>query len=300
MTRQFFKWVRLPLWIAGASLNAQPLSWFCDPGQMNRGSGGAEMDAGFRFELGVFRDGFQPTATNVVRWAQYWNPADSVDYKPGERRFNRLFEVGNNAAPFTAGAPAWIMGIRESSVGSERILFRGSTWNWPVVNSMNPVPVQWNTARADRIVLGEVNPAGDPHLMQSAGTRSYDQWAAVELPAEAESGAVEDPDQDGLPNLLEFVFGTLPTGHGPRPAVTVVVTGIDGRSYQEMHVPRVPDREAELVVEVSGDLYLWESGPGKTVVVTDSPEQLVVRDLTPLEDSGPTRFMRLRVFTPDP
>lgn len=119
---------------------------------------------------------------------------------------------------------------------------------------------------------------------------SYLQWQTEHLPGEPLDGPGDDPDNDGVLNLLEFVFGTLPKTAGA-PTVTPVSLVV---GKLQIFIPRRIDRPAVLTVEVSPDLVNWSSGPAHTAVVTDDVSGLVVRDLTPLDPANPKRFMRLK------
>ena len=53
-----------------------------------------------------------------------------------------------------------------------------------------------------------------------------------------------------------------------------------------------------LIVEVSGDLAHWQSGPGHTETVGDTVNSLVVRDLVPSGGANSKHFLRLRAGLP--
>lgn len=283
-----------------AAVQAQPILWSSDSGQTNFDSAGALMDSDFVFELGSFSGGFVPTAGNVVEWSGHWVVADSTNYNTTDKRFNSVYEVMENTAPFTVGAPAWIMGTRGGPAGTERILFRESGWTWPTPSPLNPVTLQWNAKLADQVVLGSVDADGSPFLMQSVKTRSYAQWQTTALVGETEIGSGEDPDEDGASNILEFAFGTSPTSAGEIPSMSLEIVDVSGMDYLQLRVPRLRGREVTLVVQVSGDLTSWDSGEAFTTVVTDEANLLVVRDLTSKSTSGGRRFARVKVSLPGP
>lgn len=282
----------------GMHAQAQPLLWSSDAGQTNFDSSGNAMDAGFLFELGSFSVGFQPSSGNVEEWAGHWVAADSTSYNTTDKRFNRLYEVTGNPAPFTVGGEAWVMGTRVDVTGTERILFRKTDWKWPAPNPLAPIPLQWNAKLADQVVLGTVDADGSPFLMQTVRTQSYAQWQMVELMGEDEDGVGEDADQDGAANELEFALGTSPTDAGEAPEILMEIVEVDGMDYLQVRVPRRIDREAMVVVEVSGNLTDWDSGPGFTTVVSEAADLLLVRDLTSKAESGGRRFARVRVSLP--
>jgi large repetitive protein len=135
---------------------------------------------------------------------------------------------------------------------------------------------------------------------QAGGASTWAQWQAEQLAGVALNGPADDPDGDGTPNLLEFVFGTPPLQAGPPPATPPNIVTLAGQRYLQITIARRSEHPATLSVEVSSDLTTWNAGPGVTTVVSDTPAALVVRDLTPLDAATPHRFMRLRATVPAP
>lgn len=296
MKRWSYRFIYLLACLAGSRLEAEIISWFSDANQTNLDSSGTAMGSGFQFQLGVFSDGFAPTARNTSEWLAHWHAADTTTYNAANQRFADSYQVTANTAPFIVGAAAWIFGHRDSPTGSEWILFRKATWLWPAPNPMNPLPTQWNAKNADVIVLGSVNGSGSPFLMHSAGFQTYNQWQVEYLTGDPLDGPDDDPDEDGTPNLLEFVFGSPPKVAGPPPATPVTMTS----GHRQISIPRLIGRPAKLTVEVSTSLTGWQSGPAVTETVSDGPEAWIVRDLTPAGPGQPRRFMRLKVETAAP
>lgn len=104
-----------------------------------------------------------------------------------------------------------------------------------------------------------------------------------------------NPTGDGYVNLLKYSLGLHP-GH-PLTSVQAAHGGtviVDSSVHPVLTIPRHLVRtDVSYTVEVSNDLHLWNSGPGHTVVLTDSARELKVRDALPV---GPTpRFMRLKI-----
>jgi len=131
--------------------------------------------------------------------------------------------------------------------------------------------------------------------MKSSAVRSYAQWKTAHLTGEPLNGPHGDPDADGTPNLLEFAYGTTPTAANA-PVATPVV--LDGSGHPVITIPRRIDHLANYIVEVSGDLVVWLSGPSHTEILQNDSAALVVRDLTPVSPANPKRFMRLKVSLP--
>lgn len=256
------------------------------------------MTSGFSFELGVFSGGFVPSALNTADWHAHWVPAQRLSYDATAQRFNQQYSVSSNIAPFSKDTDAYVWGFQGGVAASEWLLFRNETWSWPapVGSPPSPTGLYWNAAEASA-VLGTVNAAGSPFLMQSAAVTdaaspatSWSQWQAHELAGEALNGPADDPDHDGTSNLLEYVFGTAPRQAGAPPATPVALVG----GHLQITIPRRSDHPATLVVQVSADLTIWEAGPAFTAETSNSPAAWVVRDLTPLDPAHPRRFMRLQ------
>ncbi len=260
------------------------------------------MDAAFHFELGVFKEEFVPTTDNKELWARNWVAAQRTAYITGSKSFSSQFTLENNDTPFTSWKNAYVWGFRGDASGGEWILFREESWSWPIYTSGNldPTLLNWNAANATPIV-GTIHPTGTLFLMQSAAvtnaappTTTWEQWQADSLSDEPFDGPDDDPDKDGVSNLLEFIFDTPPKTAGP-PTQTPV-TLVDG--HLRIAIPRRIDHKATLVVEVSSDLANWNSGTDETEVVSDGLTTLVVRDKTPFAPSLTRRFMRLRASLP--
>lgn len=290
MKNQVCGFICLAVCLSDPLLHAETISWFSDPDQTNLDAAGAPMDAGFQFELGVFSGGFVPTSMNVGQWSAHWVVADSTTYNPTSRRFADQVMVANNNPPFLPGADAWILGRRVTSTGTDRILLRGLGWTWPAPDPMNPIAMEWNVKDAAVVVLGSVGGSGSPFLMKSARERTFTQWQTENFAGESLNGPGDDPDKDGVSNLLEFVFGTLPKTAGAPTATPMSL--VNGRL--QISIPRRIDHPAVLTVQVSGNLTSWASGPGHTEIIADDVSSLTVRDLTPVDPANPMRFMRLK------
>ncbi|MEO5714799.1 MAG: hypothetical protein ABIT37_15065 [Luteolibacter sp.] len=281
-------------------LRAETINWYNTPQKTNLTSTGQNMDGAFQFQLGAFTSGFVPTVGNISQWASHWVSADTASYNPdpSATSFDRNFTVTGNAAPFTVGASAYVWGRRTAVTQDEWILFRKSTWTWPAPNPMDPFGLSWNAAAADQVVLGSINSSGTPFLMKSASIASFSQWVGAELANEPQNAANQDPDHDGVSSLMEFVFGTSPLVPNPATPMPFSLVDVSGQKFLQISIPRRIDHPATLVLEVSGDLNQWNSGPSYTVTVEDSATALIIRDLTPYNPANPKRFVRLKATLP--
>ena len=282
----------------GTAMAQDTILWNSDPDKVNLTSAGSPMDGGFRFEIGVFNGSFVPTTSNKDQWAANWRPAARTIYQTGTSRFASNQLVSSNVSPFTVGKTAYVWGFRGDAANGEWILFREPSWTWP--SSSGFEFLEWYAQNASP-VLGLINSSGSPFLMKSAAvtnaappTTTWIQWKAENIPVGTANGPNDDPDHDGTPNLLEFVFGTNPViSNNPVATPVALVSG-----HMEITIPRRIDHFATLVVEVSGDLVHWYSGSGQTLTVSDGLLSLVVRDLTAVDSLNPRRFMRLRASIP--
>jgi hypothetical protein len=288
--------------LSSSWLAAETILWYSDADGVNLDGAGNPMDSAFQFELGVFAGGFQPTASNYSQWAAYWTSADSTPYLVNGQRFNGSLEVVSNDAPFTVGAKGWVLGTKTTTTGTEKILFRRSDWLWPAPNPMNPVSKEWraNAGGILEVVMGELDPAETQFLMRSQTLRTYDQWRALELDGEPLNNPNDDPDRDGVPNLLEFVFGSNPNIPGTPPLTDISIVDVGGNDHLQISIPRRRDHIALLKVQVSSDLVTWNDGDAFTEVVADGSMEWVVRDKTPFPPAGGRRFMRLQASLPAP
>lgn len=283
------------LLLLASPMQGETITWFSDPGGSNLDAFGKPMDAGFRFQLGVFSGGFVPTMGNSSNWSAHWNPAQSVNYFPPTSRFVGQFSVADNSVPFLIGTPAWIFGQRDTDGVSERILLRDKGWLWPAPNPTNPFGRDWGVHTADQVVIGALQPNGSPFLMQAGLVRlSYDTWQAKELGGELRAAPLDDPDGDGVNNLLEFIFGTPPLTPSKPPAIRHELQA----GIPHFYIPRRADRNAILTIEVSADLLTWHSAPEQVEVVSSTAWNIHARGLPPTGLIDTNRFMRLRVSLP--
>ncbi|MEN9974139.1 MAG: hypothetical protein RLZZ282_145 [Verrucomicrobiota bacterium] len=294
-------------WFVACLAHAQTtIFWSSDGKHTNVTSTGAAFDGRFKFELGVFAAPFVPTKDNTGEWAAHWRTVSlkcRTTYNPNTWMVVASFTPTNNDAPFVANAPAYIWGFRGDALSAEWILFRKSSWKWPDASSSPPSssppsPTSWLVQEADTVVLGALHASGSPFLMQSAAVTharppdtSWLQWQADDLAGVVLNGPQDDPDRDGVSNLLEFVFGTSPMESGVMPVLPLAVVG----GHVQITVPRRIDRPAALTVEVSSDLKNWQSGSGATTEEANTLAAWMVRDQSVLGAAHPRRFIRLKV-----
>lgn len=110
---------------------------------------------------------------------------------------------------------------------------------------------------------------------------TYGQWQKLYWndPADQEAAPEADPDQDGLPNLLESQLAGM-NPHSPRPAPLPITIFTNGETYLELKLSRNPESLfGQLGVAVSSDLAAW-GGPdqlsGGKVSVIDTGTELTL------------------------
>jgi hypothetical protein len=157
------------------------------------------------------------------------------------------------------------------------------------------------TIASARVYVGTTSGVGVFGLLDQSSLTPLQTWRDDHFGNPSNVGAGENgasPSGDGIPNLIKYAVGLDPMTPTTSSAfLSVSIVEADDQKYLAMTVTRSAEApDINYTVEVSSDLFTWNSGAPFTVALADTPTQLVVRDNTPVP-SAPARFMRFRVST---
>jgi hypothetical protein len=152
------------------------------------------------------------------------------------------------------------------------------------------------------VYVGGSNSVGAFGLLDQTTLTPIEVWRDNNFGNPSNVGAGSDtatPASDGVPNLLKYALGLNPfTPVAPGNYLVESFTTNSGLPYLTLTINRSANpTDITDVVEVSGDLQTWLSGPPNTVILTNTSTQLIVRDNTPA-NTGTNRFIHLRVTNP--
>jgi hypothetical protein len=129
---------------------------------------------------------------------------------------------------------------------------------------------------------------------------NYDFWrqrtfTPAEMLHPTHSLAETDPDQDGLPNLMEYALGRQ--GATPDHTANVLIpTREQGPFGLTFRRPSPPPADLDYVLEASNDLQQWAAIPIPVATVTEDADQMQTVLLgDPDVGTAERRFLRLRV-----
>jgi hypothetical protein len=165
----------------------------------------------------------------------------------------------------------------------------GDTYSLEIINPAAH-PVTWNSESSWR-------PSGDINGNPGATSSAYYAWQWNNF--EQSMLPSEDPDKDGINNLLEYAFNLDPTTRNTITDLYHYVTITE----QNAAYPAISFQANSLAadvsmwVEVSDDLIIWQSNPAllETYIATQAnktTERFIVRCL---DESPVQKFLRIRV-----
>lgn len=122
----------------------------------------------------------------------------------------------------------------------------------------------------------------------------FESWIAQNPGTGLLTDPLDDPDHDGIPNLMEYALGGNPASGQSGVLPDVSTSDFGGSKYLTITFDRARS-DVNYIVEVSPDLVEWTEiafapvAPGSSQTVIDN---------VALDASHPKRFMRLRVSPP--
>ena len=143
---------------------------------------------------------------------------------------------------------------------------------------------------------------GSPGRSSGGDPAAYDHWVVERFgaPAAGITGKFDDPDDDGVLNVVEFTFGANPLFSDR--AGMIELSDEDGFLSLTFRRAIASHGLVELVPQISRDAQNWFSGGGLTLqqlLGSDGEfESWRVRDATPI-GVGSRRFLRIRVMSTD-
>lgn len=169
-------------------------------------------------------------------------------------------------------APRWVTGgfrieKRESSSGDPAALFLGDGFhpNWPIqavfaqyiLDAFNSLENTRIPRLSNREIVGAV--------LGQAIDLTLNQWARGYDIADGDRGWADDPDGDGLRNLVEFAFDLDPVRKDRHllPQPWIENTGANGPRLALSWQPRDPTNStwARITIQESSDLKSWSNVP---------------------------------------
>ncbi len=123
--------------------------------------------------------------------------------------------------------------------------------------------------------------------------QNFAQWIAAAFPGQTDPQVTDpdaDPDGDGVPNLLEYVFGTKPSASDAAGMVTCTLDG-QGNAVVKFHLAKNLSGVV-YTVQQSADLVTWTDTGVAATILGDGGSYSLMQAVVPL-GVNPTKFFRL-------
>ena len=108
------------------------------------------------------------------------------------------------------------------------------------------------------------------------------QWVAAAFPGETSAtviGTTADPDHDGLPNLVEYYFGTSPSASNAGGLIGAISDGAGNIVFTYRMSKNLAGTTAR--VQYSTDLLDWTDNSALPTVVSDQGDHYIMRSVVP-------------------
>ncbi len=121
-----------------------------------------------RFELGAFKEGFDPRNASQADWADNWIILQGTDYDTGDQQFIETATLVSNGSSFGLNAQAYIWGFtsKDAEPESQWVLLAAPAWKWPAASSPLPTTFSVSDASALDAIIGSVNPSSGSYHMR--------------------------------------------------------------------------------------------------------------------------------------
>jgi len=238
------------------------------------------------FNNGTFNEPLAPGESRLFR----------VVVPPGSTRLSANF---NGTGGFTElrveqASPPSLTGanhLRSNNGSISRTLGMDPNTQWPWISGYDFYLRLTNTGTVER-APGLVLTGLAPVAPDSDDDGLADAWERANFNNALTAGALDDPDKDGLVNLLEFALGTPPQNPSRTTQPVVVRLDAAGRLVMEVAKPAATDLTTiRYRVEFSSNLTDWTAAG---VTLEDTAAVLEVRDSVSAA-TQPGRHVRLRV-----
>jgi hypothetical protein len=268
---------------------------------------GALLAAGAQVRVGWLDAGFDVAG-------QGWNPAavGAAFHELGRTQVRAIFgESGRFAGGISAEAgeaagraiTLWIVqtsgdalaGAYSNIVAHALVTSSAAHWRFPdpaLLPPHNATTLAFG--EATQVVLGAAVGGGTSGVQLARSGRGYSTWSATAFTAgETRTAAGDDPDGDGVSNLVEFFAGTSPQVAN-RPPVTVSVESQGGQQWLVLAIDQQPFVQGVAVeIQTSADLVAW-SAVSDTATAGDAASTIQQRGrvAAPAAGSGERRYLR--------
>jgi hypothetical protein len=211
-----------------------------------------------------------------------------------------VFQVGNDLPTFQNGRDAVAhilaheichnLGLAHSANGSDNLMAGIGATSARLTNTNEPLPLP--PSQKQIIFTDKSGIDGFDFLRSLPPSTNYDQWDVANA---VPGGPGDDPDGDGLDNIIEFMFGLNPHVHSKLPQPVADVNGLTWT------LPKQSGAVADGIVyqvETSGNLGVWlpaGSDGGRSAILQNDPSATIVR----LLPGNNPAFMRLNVTIPN-